>query len=313
MKVLVTCPPMLGLMEEFQPRFKAAGVETVCPNVVQTLTEAELIAQVPAVDGWIIGDDPATRRVFEAGRAGQLRAAVKWGVGVDNVDFAAARDLGILIANTPRMFASEVADLAMAYLVALARDLHRIDARVKAGEWPKPSGISLAGRTLGLVGFGDIGRSLARRALAADLRVIAYDPNYRPAAGLAAVANAVWPERLQECDFAAFACALTDSNRNMLNAKTLARTKRGVRVVNVARGGLIHEGDLVAALEEGQVHSAALDVFEVEPLPVNSRLRLQSQCLFGSHNASNTVDAVRRATNKAVTLMLDFLKTGVNE
>lgn len=306
-RVLVTCPPMLGLMPEFAPRFRAAGVEAVCPEVVQTLSEDELLRLVPAVDGWIIGDDPATRRVLAAGRAGRLRAAVKWGIGVDNVDFAAARELGIPISNTPNMFGGEVADLAMAYLVALARETHRIDAGVRAGGWPKPGGISLAGRTLGLIGYGDIGRNVARRALAADLRVIAYDPAFKAADGQAAVEAAAWPDRLGECDFMVFTCALNAANRHMLDATTLAMARPGVRVVNVARGPLIDEHALIDALQGGRVHSAALDVFETEPLPAASPLRAFERCVFGSHNGSNTVDAVRRATDKAVTLMLGFL------
>lgn len=309
-RVLVTCPPMLRLMPEFEPRFRAAGVEPVCPDVVQTLSEDELVRRVPSVDGWIIGDDPATRRVFTAGRAGRLRAAVKWGIGVDNVDFAAARELGIPISNTPNMFGGEVADLAMAYLVALARETHAIDAGVRAGGWPKPSGISLAGRTLALVGYGDIGRNVARRALAADLGVIAYDPAFQAVADQARVQHAAWPARIGECDFMVFTCALTAANRHMLNADTLAQARPGVRIVNVARGPLIDERALIEALHSGRVHAAALDVFEVEPLPADSPLRGFPRCILGSHNGSNTVDGVRRCTDRAVTLMLDFLGKG---
>src|SRR5687768_5597008 len=110
-RVLVTCPSMLGMMDEFKPEFVRRGYEVHCPQVTQTLSEQELIELVPTFAGWIIGDDPATHRVFEAGKRGKLRAAVKWGVGVDNVDFSAAKELGIPVSNTPRMFGGEVADL----------------------------------------------------------------------------------------------------------------------------------------------------------------------------------------------------------
>jgi D-3-phosphoglycerate dehydrogenase len=305
-RVLVTCPPMLRVMKEYEPRFRAAGLEPVCPDVVQTLTEEQLLELVPGVDGWIIGDDPASRRVFTAGRSGRLRAAVKWGVGVDNVDFAAARDLGIPIDHTPGVFGREVADLAMGYVVALARETHAIDAAVRAGGWPKPTGISLAGRTLGLAGYGDIGRNVARRALAADLKLVVYDPALQALAEPAA-RLATWPERLEECDFLVLTCALHAGNRHMLNAAALARAKPGVRVVNVARGGLIDQDALVAAMRAGTVHSAALDVFETEPLPMNSPLRTLDRCIFGSHNGSNTLDAVRRATDAALATLLKFL------
>jgi D-3-phosphoglycerate dehydrogenase len=305
-RVLVTCPPMLGMIDEFVPRFAARGVEVVPAKVVQTLSEDELCSLLPAFDGWIIGDDPATRRVFEAGHGGRLRAAVKWGIGVDNVDFAACRSLGIPISNCPNMFGGEVADVAMSYLGALARETFVIDRGVRAGGWPKPRGISLAGRTLGLVGLGDIGRNLARRALAADMNIVAYDPFHE--GEVAGVQRAAWPERVGECDFLAFTCALTPSNRHMLDAGVLARCKPGVRIANVARGPLIDEAALADAMHAGLVHSVALDVFEVEPLPAGSPLRtMGDRTIFGSHNGSNTVDAVRRCSHLAIDTLLGYL------
>ncbi|MEB3179501.1 MAG: phosphoglycerate dehydrogenase [Nostocaceae cyanobacterium] len=307
MKVLVTCPPMLRLIDEFKPIFSAKGIEIFCPDVVQTLSVEELKSLVPQYDGWIIGDDPANKEVFAAGKAGKLKAAVKWGVGVDNVDFIAAKNLDIPVTNTPRMFGAEVADIAMGYVIALARQTFLIDRGVRDGKWLKPSGISLADKTVALVGFGDIGRNTAKRLLAADMHVIAYDPYFQPAQGLEVVQSAKWPDRLEEADFIVLTCALTPENKHMLNAETLAKAKPGVRIVNVARGPLIDETALIAALASGQVHSAALDVFEVEPLPMDSPLRQFEQCIFGSHNGSNTVDAVRRASEKAIALLFDFL------
>lgn len=307
MKILVTCPPMIGLIEEFKPLFTAKGIEVDCPEVVQTLSVEELKTLVPQYDAWIIGDDPANQDVFAAGKAGKLRAAVKWGVGVDNVDFVAAKELDIPVTNTPRMFGGEVADIAMGYVTALARETFIIDRGVREGKWLKPSGISLGGKTVALVGFGDIGRSTAKRLLAADMQVIAYDPYFQPASGLEAVQSAQWAERIEEADFIVLTCALTKDNWHMLNAETLAQAKHGVRVVNVARGPLIDEAALAQALASGQVHSAALDVFEVEPLPTDSPLRQYERCIFGSHNGSNTVDGVRRASEKAVSLLFDFL------
>jgi len=298
---------MLGMIEEFSPRFADSGVEVVPAQVVQTLSEDELCALLPQFDGWIIGDDPATRRVFSAGKAGRLKAAVKWGIGVDNVDFTACKDLGIPITNCPNMFGAEVADVGMSYIGALARETFLIDRGVREGRWPKPCGISLAGRTLGLVGLGDIGSNLARRALAADMKVVAYDPFYQGTVA-AGVERASWPERLGEADFLAFTCALTASNRHMLTATTLALAKPGVRVVNVARGPLIDEAALFHALQSGHVHSVALDVFEVEPLPADSPLRGLSQTIFGSHNGSNSADAVRRCSLFAIDTLLRYLQ-----
>jgi D-3-phosphoglycerate dehydrogenase / 2-oxoglutarate reductase len=299
---------MLGMIEEFRPLFAERGVALTPAKVVQTLSEEELCALLPGFDGWIIGDDPATRRVFEAGRAGRLRAAVKWGIGVDNVDFQACQDLGIPITNCPNMFGGEVADVAMSYVGALARETFSIDRGVRVGNWPKPRGISLAGKTMALVGLGDIGRHLARRALAADMRVVAYDP-FHAGPVPDGVQRAAWFERLEEADFIAITCALTPVNRHMLGAESLARAKPGVRVVNVARGPLIDEVALVAAMRTGKVHSVALDVFEVEPLPAASPLRdMPDRTIFGSHNGSNTVDAVRRCSVLAIDTLLGYLR-----
>ena len=306
-RVLVTCPPMLGLINEFRHLFTEKSIDLHCPLVKQTLSVEELKELLPQFDGWIIGDDPANAEVFKAGHQGKLKAAVKWGVGVDNVDFKAAKELGIPITNTPRMFGGEVADVAVGYVIGLARQTFWIDREVRKGNWIKPSGTSLAGKTVALVGFGDIGRNTAKRLLAFDLKVIAYDPYFQAQDNLSQVESSIWPNRLEEADFIVLTCALTADNYHLLNADIFAKVKPAVKIVNVARGPLIDESSLIDALSSGQVDSAALDVFEVEPLPLDSPLRGFEQCIFGSHNSSNTVDAVRRASHQAIALLFDFL------
>jgi len=309
-KILVTCPPMLGMFDEFVPAFAANGFEAYRANVVQILREDELIEFVPNYDGWIIGDDPASARVLEAGKAGTLRAIVKWGVGVDNVDFDAARRLGISACNTPGVFGKEVADLAMNYVGGLARHSFYIDREVRTRQaWPKPAGISLAGRTAALVGFGDIGRNTAKRLLAADMLVNVYDPYFKPADGLA-VTPCGWPERLDEADFIVFTVPLNASTHHMFSHDTLCQIKPGVRIVNIGRGPVIDECALIEGLAGGIIHSVALDVFEAEPLPADSPLRQYDYNIFGSHNGSNTSDAVRRVSLKAIDLMAGFLRNG---
>lgn len=307
MRVLVTCPPMLGMIDEFRPVFAAKGVEMEAAKVVQTLTEDELIALLPDFDGWIIGDDPASARVLEAGAKGRLKAIVKWGVGVDNVDFEAAKRLGLPAVNTPGVFGREVADLAMSYVAALARETFLIDREIRLNNaWPKPRGISLAGRRAGLVGFGDIGRNTARRLLAAEMKVTVYDPFYQPVEGLDVEPRA-WPDGVEEMDFLVFTAPLNDATRHMFDEAVLERVRPGVRIVNVGRGPLVREAALVAGLQSGRIHSAALDVFEVEPLAMDNPLRRFDRCIFGSHNASNTEDAVRRGSLKAIELLFDQL------
>lgn len=305
-KILVTCPPMLGLREQFIPILEDAGFEAVCPNVTQTLSEEELIELVPECVGWIIGDDPATRRVFEAGVEGELKAAVKWGIGVDNVDFEACKDLGIPITNTPGMFGNEVADVALGYLISLARNLHSIDREIRDGQWPKNIGVSLYGKTVGVVGYGDIGKHTVARCKAFGLKTIVYDP------GVSEVIDNLrilpWPNEISECDFIILTCSLNEQNFHMLDAQILEQCKEGVRVINVARGQLICEADLETALKSGKVHSAALDVFEVEPLQENNYLRQHPYSILGSHNSSNTLEAVSKTNTVAIQTLLHSLK-----
>ncbi|NIY73633.1 phosphoglycerate dehydrogenase [Marivivens donghaensis] len=305
--VLVTCPPMLGQFDLFVDFAAEKGLRLHRANVTQIMTEEELSELLPNYDGWIIGDDPATRAVFEAGQTGRLSAAVKWGIGVDNVDFAACKDLGIPIINTPMMFGTEVADVATGFVIGLARELFVIDRGVRAGNWPKPAGISLGGRRVGVVGLGDIGRQTATRMQALGMNVVAYDPGVEGDAGIPGLERAAWPEQVETLDFLVFTCSLNQHNFHMLNADVLAQCKEGIRIVNVARGPLIDEAALIEALQSGHVHSAALDVFEVEPLPADSPLRAMERCIFGSHNGSNTVDAVIRASHEAITKLASFL------
>ena len=299
---------MLGMIDEFISFAAAKGLELVPAKVTQVLSEEELIQLLPAFDGWIIGDDPATRKVFEAGKRGKLKAVIKWGVGVDNVDRAACRDLGIPVDNTPRMFGAEVADVAVAYVIGLARHLFVIDRKIRAdGAWPKPAGVSLGGKRVGIIGFGDIGRNVAHRLSACGMLVTVYDPAVVRAPNSTDPEFAVWPEQVSEQDFLVFTCSLNSENRHMLNAEVLNRCKPGVYVVNVARGPLIDEEALVSALLSGRVSAAALDVFEEEPLPADSPLRQMPACIFGSHNGSNTRDAVARASYEAIDKLHAFL------
>ncbi|MDO5371199.1 phosphoglycerate dehydrogenase [Paracoccus sp. (in: a-proteobacteria)] len=305
--VLVTCPPMLGQIDRFMDYAAGRGLRLHPAQVTQTLSVEELVALLPGYDGWIIGDDPANRTVFQAGRAGRLRAAVKWGIGVDNVDFEACRELGIPITNTPQMFGAEVADVATAFTIGLARQLFLIDRGVRAGGWPKPAGISLTGRRAAVVGLGDIGRNTVTRLQALGLTVTAYDPGVEGDAGIPGLVRAAWPEGVEDQDFIVFTCALNRHNHHMLNAEVLGRCKEGVRIVNVARGPLIDEAALIAALQSGRVHSAALDVFEIEPLPEGSPLRGMERVILGTHNGSNTIDGVIRASHAAIDHLARFL------
>jgi D-3-phosphoglycerate dehydrogenase len=227
---------------------------------------------------------------------------------VDNVDFEACRELGIPVSNTPGVFGREVADIAMCYVLGLARKTFEIDRAIRQDHtWPKPSGISTWDKTVALVGFGDIGQMTAKRLNACDMKVLAYDPHYKSVDGID-VEPATWPERIDEADFIVFTCPLTHETRHMFNEALLPRLKPGVHVVNVSRGPVIKESALARGLEDRLVGSAALDVFEVEPLASDNQLRHFDNTIFGSHNGSNTRDAVHHVSKLAIQKIAAFLK-----
>ena len=304
---------MIGRLEHLQDELAAANLELTVPQFRQVVPESELIRMVPEFDGWIIGDDPATASVFQAGAKGRLRAAVKWGVGVDNVDFSGAQQCGIDVTNTPGAFSEEVADVALGYLIMLARKLHVVSDGVRNAQWPKPIGSSLRGKTVGLVGYGNIGRETARRLVTCGMKVQAYDPFFAAdpridkIAEVAEVVNPVtnhdWADGIEKVDYVILTCALNEHTEGMIDAEVLAKMKTGVRIVNVSRGPLIDEASLHAALETGKVESAALEVFVQEPPAPNDPLLHHPSCVFGSHNGSNTAEAVDRASHIAIDLL----------
>jgi D-3-phosphoglycerate dehydrogenase / 2-oxoglutarate reductase len=308
-RVLISCVQLQRSLAEHRGRLDERHAELIVPPIEQQLNEAELLELIVGVDGMIAGDDHVTRAVLE--RADRLRIVSKWGVGTDAIDLAAAAELGIRVTNTPGMFGDEVADVVIGYVVMLARHLHRTDSAVRAGEWAKPEGVSLAGRTMGVIGLGHIGRAVARRSLAMGMRVVGseIDPTNRASAVQLGVEVVSLESLLADSHVISLNTPLTPDSRHLINATTLARLQPGAWIINTARGGLIDESALIAALASGQVGAAALDVYEVEPLPADSPLRGFAQVILGSHNSSNTVEAGHRTSERAI----DNLIRGLDE
>ena len=307
LKVLISCPPMIKQRDSFEETFKSLGIEPTWAKIVQQFTESELIEILPKFDGWIVGDDPCTRDALAAGKSGKLKAIVKWGIGVDNVDFKACSDLGIPVENTPNMFGDEVADLAMSYITNLSRNIVDVHNGVKNLEWPKPIGTSLKGKKIGVVGLGDIGMNIVRRVNAARMNIIAYDPYFSSTKNEFDLEHLIWPDKIEELDYLVIACALNDQNKHMVNKNIISRFKKGIKVINVSRGPLINEIDLCDGIKNGYIAGAALDVYENEPLEQNSPLREFGQIIFGTHNGSNTFEAVQKTSHLAIKKINNFL------
>jgi D-3-phosphoglycerate dehydrogenase len=308
LRVVVTCPPMLLTSSEWLSTLTDRGIEVELPAVTQHVARADLERILPTCDGIIAGDEPLDRALLSS--APRLRIIARWGVGMDNVDHEAARELGIVVRNTPAAFANEVADVAIGYAIMVTRHLNAIDAGVRAGGWPKPQGVSLAGRTLGVVGLGAIGRAVVRRGVAMGMSVVGTDPDPRAQAAAAELGASVFDvdEVFALAHVLSLNCPLTPETRHIVNARRMALMPPGAFVVNTGRGPLVDEEALIAGLRSGAIAGAALDVFESEPLPADSPLRTFPNVILGSHNASNTVEAVRRVNRLAIENLLAVLQ-----
>ena len=245
---------------------------------------------------------------------GKLRAIVRAGVGVDNIDVAAATRKGIVVMNTPGGNTFSTAEHTITLLMALARGIPAADASVRAGKWERSKfvGSQLAGKTLGVVGLGRIGREVARRAAGLDMKVIGFDPFLAPerAGQLGIEAAAGLDQLLPRCDFLTVHTPLTDETRDLLGARELALLPRGARVLNCARGGIINEPALVEALRAGHLVGAALDVFVQEPPPPDHPLLQMANVVVTPHLGASTVEAQTSVAREAAQLMIDFLTRG---
>jgi len=245
--------------------------------------------------------------------AGRLRVIGRAGVGVDNVDLDAATQKGVVVMNTPGGNAWSVAEHTLALLLALARRVPQADASMKQGRWEKKKleGMELRGKTLGLVGLGQIGSDVARLARAFEMRVVAYDPYVSSLiAGESDVKLTSLEEVLKSADFISLHASATPETRHLINARTLALAQPGVRIVNCARGELINEADLLAALDSGVVAGAGLDVFETEP-PADSKLVSHPNVISTPHIAGSTEEAQEIVGIRIAEQVRDFLHTGV--
>lgn len=271
------------------------------------MTESELLDCIADYDGVIAGDDEFTEQVFES--AENLRMISKWGIGTDNIDKEAAAKRDIAVYNTPGVFDDEVADVVVGYAIMLTRKLHRIDRDVQAGEWSCPRGTSLAGKTFGVVGVGNIGSTVARRASALGMDVLGYDVRSLPAELVADTdIKSVTKDRLfEDATIVSLNCPLTSDTRQMVGHDELAKLGPEGYLINTARGKLVDQSALIDALETGRIAGAALDVYEREPLPPESPLTELDNVVLGSHNAQNTTEAVERVNRQAIENLLEGL------
>jgi D-3-phosphoglycerate dehydrogenase / 2-oxoglutarate reductase len=256
----------------------------------------DLLKEIGEYDALIVRSrTKVTPAVFEAGK--KLKAVGRAGIGVDNIDLNAAKAAGVAVVNSPLATTVTVAELAMGMMLSLVRELPRADAAMKAGKWLKKEleGVELYGKTLGVIGYGRIGVAVAKRAAAFDMQIVAFDL-VKPTADIRAdgAEPVSFDELLARSDFITLHLPLTPSTKNMLNTEAFAKAKKGVYIVDAARGGVIDEEALLAALNSGQVAGAALDVFATEP-PGLTDLVAHPKIIATPHIGAQTLEAQARA------------------
>ena len=287
-KILVSTQMMIHEQTRFREKLEGLGLEVDFLMNEQNVTEAECLRIEPKYSGWIAGDDEITASVLDH-MSPNLKVISKWGTGLDSINIEYAKTKGISVKNSPGAFAEAVGEMAVAYLLALSREVIKTDREVRDGNWPKVQMKTLSEMKVGIVGLGAIGESAARYISALGGTIHYFDPfvvseEFERLDDIGLLFNA--------SDAVVITTSLTKETRGLVNKDVISKAGSGVLLVNVSRGPVIVEDDLVWGLETGLILSAALDVFEKEPVPKDSRLITFKNVIFGSHNANNTAKAV---------------------
>ncbi len=286
-----------------------AGIRVSAPG---KLERGELLKEVAAAHALIIRSGVRADAELIAA-APLLKAIARAGVGVDNVDLAAASERGIAVMNTPGGNTISTAEHSFALMLALSRQIPAGHQSLLEGRWERKAftGVELKGKTLGIIGLGRIGQALARRAVAFEMDVIAHDPFLPPQVAAAIQVPLLGLDEVYaRSDYLSLHALVTDETRGMINAGSIAMMKDGVRIINAARGALIKAGDLAQTLRSGKVAGAALDVYEVEPPPVDHPLIGMANVVHTPHLAASTVDAQVTVAVEAAQLIMDYLLEG---
>lgn len=307
-KVLISAPYMQPVPEKYRKILEENGVELIVPPVKERLSEEELLDIIEDIDGVISGDDQFTGRVFDAAR--KLKVVSKWGTGIDSIDKEAATARGIAVRNTPNAFTEPVADSVIGYILCFARKLPWMNDQMHAGQWEKIPGVSLLECTLGVIGVGNTGKATVRRAIAFGMKVMGNDIVEMPKTfieetGITMVSK---EEVLKNADFVSLNCDLNPTSYHIMSKKEFSLMNPSAYIINIARGPLINEPDLIEALNEKKIAGAALDVFEVEPLPTDSPLRGFDNVMLAPHNANSSPIVWERIHKSTVNNLLEELK-----
>lgn len=306
--ILFTAPYMIPFLERFQPVFKRYHLELIVPQVQERLEESQILAYAGEFDAAICGDDQYTRHVLQS-CAPRLKVISKWGTGIDSIDQQAAAEFGVQVFRTPNAFTLPVADTVLGYILAFARQQPWMDREMKAGRWEKLPGRSLSECTLGVIGVGNIGRAVLERAAAFGMRllgndILEIDPEFTTSLGVGMTSLG---ELLSQSDFVSLNCDLNPTSYHLIDAGNLKLMKSTAVLINTARGQVVDEAALIAALQGGLIAGAALDVFELEPLAPHNPLCQMGNVLLAPHNANSSPAAWEHVHWNTIRNLLDGL------
>jgi D-3-phosphoglycerate dehydrogenase len=306
--VLMTAPYMLPLVDRFTPVFKKYGIDLIVADVQERMEEDDLLKYAGQFDGTICGDDKYTPRVIEA-CAPRLKVISKWGTGVDSISAEACSRFGVMLGRTPNAFTTPVADTVLGYLLAFVRRGPWMDSAMKRGEWEKIPGKTLDECTLGIIGIGNIGKAVTRRVRAFGMKVLGTDivDIDHVFVSESGIHMTDLDSLLADSDFVSVNCDLNPTSHHLINANTLSKMKPTGVLINTARGPIVDEEALVAALSSGQIGGAALDVFESEPLPKDSPLLKMGNVMLAPHNANSSPVAWERVHWNTIKNLLNGL------
>jgi D-3-phosphoglycerate dehydrogenase / 2-oxoglutarate reductase len=281
--------------------------EVIFNDTGKLLRAGDVARLLPGVDGYIAGVDEINADALAA--ADRLKVIARYGVGVDQVDLEAAKARGIVVTNTPGANSVSVAELTIGMMLALARHIPEAVAATRGGTWPRVTGLSLRGKTVGLVGLGAVGREVAKRLASFECKLLAYDPYASPETARSLGVEMVGlPQLLASADFVSLHVPATPETRNMVNEESLAQMKRGAYLINTARGDLIDEDALARSLESGHLAGAALDVLRQEPPAPDHPLLALKQVLITAHSGAHADDAMNAMGRIAMADCLSVLQ-----
>ncbi len=291
----MTAPYMIPFLDRFKPVLDKYGIALIVPDVQERMEEEDLLKFAGQFDGTICGDDCYTPRVIEA-CAPRLKVISKWGTGVDSISAEACSQFGVRLGRTPNAFTTPVSDTVLGYLLAFARRGPWMNAAMKRGEWQKIPGKTLSECTLGIIGIGNIGKAVTRRAKAFGMKVLGTDivEIDHVFVSETGIQMTNLQSLLSESDFVSVNCDLNPTSQRLINEKTLGKMKPSAVLINTARGPIVDEKALVAALQSGKIGGAALDVFEFEPLPQDSPLLKMDNVMLAPHNSNSSPTAWER-------------------